>query len=297
MRVPPTLVTVAAFPIAGAALPVKGRFRLAGAWELRADGRDFHSLSGLAFDPAGRLIAITDRGVMVTIPDPGQSGAAALAAIAWDGQGQRYGYDSEAIAIDAQDRRWIAIENDNAVLRLAHGSRPSRFIRSPAMRGWTAMRGPESLALLGDGRFLILGEGYEQGEGGTFPALVFPRDPTLGDRPWRFHLAMGQDYRPVEAASLADGRVLVLGRWFGLPFRFAAALFVFDMGAAKPGATIRAKPLGRIDGPGFSDNFEGMALREGPGDGLTIWLVSDSNEAQLLQRTLLLKLETRKSAL
>ncbi len=58
-----------------------------------------------------------------------------------------------------------------------------------------------------------------------------------------------------------------------------------------------AKPLGRIDGPGFRDNYEGMALREGPGDRLTLWLASDSNDAQIIQRTLLLQLETRKSAL
>ena len=290
-------LNIDAVPIPGARLKGAGPLTLAGAWTLRADAPEFHSLSGLAIGPGGRLVAVTDRGMYLTMPKPGESGSATMEAINPDSEGGAFPADAEAVVVDADGQRWIAVESGNTIERLAGDGLPGLRAAPQAMADWRRATGPESLARLPDGRFLVIGEGVERGSAGTFPALVFEGEPAQDREPWLFHIKLSDSYRPVEAAVLGDGRVLVLGRWFGLPFRFASALYLFDMREARPAGEVTAKYIGRIDGPGISDNFEGMAVEEAADGSLTIWTVSDSNDAQIIQSTILLKLETRKSAL
>ncbi|WP_066559163.1 esterase-like activity of phytase family protein [Croceicoccus bisphenolivorans] len=297
----PVRITFA--PIDGAELSEDGPFRLAGAWDLTGDAPEFHSLSGLAIAPSGSFLAVSDRGVMVAMPRPdvgkgvGMEGRGEINALQPDGRGGFVLLDAEAVVLDHNGTVRIVIENRNEIRRLANAARQEARSRPEAMAGWTATRGPESLARLADGTFIVLGEGREKGRDGTFPALVFEGDPAAGTEPWLFHLALPGGMRPVDAVGLSDGRMLVLGRSFGPLFQFGSAIYVVDMDRAGPATKVVAKLLGRIGGPDISDNFEGMAVEEAPDGRVTIWLVSDNNDAQVIQRTILLKLETRKSAL
>ncbi|RVQ67648.1 esterase-like activity of phytase family protein [Croceicoccus ponticola] len=294
-------VNISATPLIGANLDDAGTFRLAGAWRLNGDAPEFHSLSGLAMTPSGQMMAVSDRSIAVALPRPPRMGVSVmpsvLESLSENGPGGFQMIDVEAATFSPDGTMWYVVESQNAVVRLANGDAPGAMARPPAMTDWPAMRGPESMARLPDGRFLILGEGYEQGRDATFPGLVFAGDPVEGAEPFLFHLALSNGYRPVEAVSLADGRVLVLGRKFGLPFRFASAIFTFDISEAQAATKVEARLVGRIRGRGLNDNYEGMAVEEGDSDRLTIWLVSDSNDAQIIQQTLLLKLDMRKGAL
>ncbi|GGD34836.1 esterase-like activity of phytase family protein [Croceicoccus pelagius] len=288
---------VAAEPIEGAALDEAGPLKLAGAWRLTGEASEFHSLSGLALTADGRLAAVSDRGLLITMPKPGEGDTATARALVPDGSGGFAVVDSEAIVIDEGGTTWFARENQNMISRLGEVGEKPKTVRPAAMSDWSPLRGPETLARTPDGRFMVIGEGREDGRHGTFPGLMFDSDPVEAPEPWLFHVAMPDGLRPVEAAVLSDGTVLVLGRSFGLPFRFESALYAFDLADAKPASRVDARLIGRIGGPGISDNFEGMAVEEGADGALTIWVVSDSNDAQVMQSTILLKLETRKSAL
>ncbi|WP_144097144.1 esterase-like activity of phytase family protein [Croceicoccus sediminis] len=288
---------VSAEPIEGAALSGDGPLTLAGAWRLTGGASEFHSLSGLAITQDGQLAAVSDRGLLIKMPKPGEGELATARALVPDGKGGFALIDSEAIAIGEGGETWFVSESHNMISRLgALGERPDS-VRPAAMAHWSAMRGPETLARTPDGRFIVIGEGREEGRDGTFPGLVFDGDPVAAPEPYLFHLKMPDGLRPVDAAVLSDGTVLVLGRKFGLPFRFESALYAFDLDDVGPARRVVARLIGRIDGPGLSDNYEGMAVEEGAGGALTIWIVSDSNDAQIIQRTILLKLETRRSAL
>lgn len=288
---------VEAEPLAGARLDESGPLKLAGAWRLSGGASEFHSLSGLSFDGQGNLVSVSDRGLMFDLPDPETGGIATARAIAPDRHGGFHLLDIEAIVSGEDGTTWFVVENQNGIYRFDKGAAQARSTFPALMSEWSPMRGPESLARTANGRFLVIGEGREAGRDGTFPGLIFDGDPLLSPEPWLFHIAMPDSLRPVEATVLSDGTVLVLGRSLGLPFRFESALYAFDLADAKPAGRVDARLIGRIGGPGISDNFEGMAVEEGADGTLTIWVVSDSNDAQLMQSTILLKLETRKSAL
>ena len=102
-------------------------------------------------------------------------------------------------------------------------------------------------------------------------------------------VATGLD-TPVAAAFTPDGRVLVLGRDLRFPFRFFSLITVIDPQAIRPAALVRAEPVAAIRGGALSDNYEGIAAASGADGQLTVWLVSDDNQQQILQSTKLLEL-------
>lgn len=270
--------------------------RLVGAWQLTGDPALVTGLSGLDVLPDGRLIAVGDRGAQLVIVQPGLTGPGARAGHDVRSLDQPPGLpketdDTETVAVDpATGRFWTAMETDNrVVLYAADGSRQAD-IDPVAMEQWPKNVGPEAMARLPDGRFLILGEMREKGPDRTFPVLLFPGDPLGGAEPVQAHLAMPGDYKPVGAAALPDGRVLVLGRDLRFPFSFFSLIALIDPRTIGPAALVRAKPVAAIRGGVLSDNYEGIAATSGADGQLTVWLVSDDNQQQILQSTKLLKL-------
>jgi hypothetical protein len=75
----------------------------------------------------------------------------------------------------------------------------------------------------------------------------------------------------------------------GLPPRFPVKLVVADPADITRGGVWRGREIATIDDPAISDNYEGIAIVPSEDGLLTIWLISDDNNA-LVQRTLLLKL-------
>lgn len=278
-------------------------FELRGAWQLTGDPALVTGLSGIDMLPDGRLLAVGDRGSQVVIapPGPGTGGTPpgqVVGKLALSPRHPTEIKDAEAVTVDpATGRFWTALETDNRVVRYAADGTREADADPPAMEKWPENVGPESMARLGDGRFVIVGEKRDKGRDRTFPILLFPGDPVEGGQPLLAHLAMPDNYKPVDAAPLPDGRMLVLGRTLHFPFWFDSLIAIIEPAAIKPAARVQARPVAAIRGGPLSDNYEGIAAAQGADGRLTVWLVSDDNQQQILQSTKLLELSVDPAAL
>lgn len=275
-----------------------GPFVVTGAWRLTADNPGFDSVSALGIANDGRFLAISDRGRQYRFPKPGQAGATSAAPIEltfpW---GDSAMGDCESLV---QDKRegvwWTSIENFRGIARFDRQGQV-RHVQPEAMREWPANQGAEAMVRLADGRFVVFAEAVTRGREKTIAALVFAGDPIESGEPLPIHLALEDGVRPVEATLLPDGRVLILGRRLSLPFRFVTTLSIADPAQMRIGSVWHARQIARLRDSDLSDNYEGMAVEEDSDGRLIVWLASDDNQSVIVQRSLLLRLETRKSAL
>lgn len=292
---------IGAHPIHIAATPVAlypdrpsarrvGRLRFLGGWALTSRERAFGGLSALA-RVGDHFIALSDIGAFVrfTLGDDGRVRGAAIAPLP-----TRCAYgplksdrDTEALVVD-NGRAWVSFESRNAICRLGPGRQVAvaRY-RPPAIRRWPRTGGPEAMARLPGGAFLIFSE-TGKGPDGSTDLLLFDRDPTdPAARVARFGYRAPAGFRATDAVRLDDGRLLVLNRRFGLAYGFTNALTLVDPAGAKPGQVIGGPVIARLEPPTVHDNFEGLAL--GRDRGLPVlWMVSDDNFMRW-QRTLLLE--------
>lgn len=273
-----------------------GELTITGAWQLRSGGSVFGGISALVSLGGNRLMAASDDGDIMTIDvsegrAPRVSAIRPLSAGPSTRAGTRGGRDVEALTRDgATGRIWAAFELRNQIWRFDVSARRAQgFVQPAAMRNWPANSGPEAMTRLADGRFLILSEAAAGPIGGT-DALLFAGDPVSPQTPLplRFSYLPGDMGRPTEAATLPDGRVLILHRRLSLTEGFVSTLAIADPAAITPGQLWQAREIGRFAPPTITENFEGMAItRNAP--TITIWMVSDDN-LNSFQRTLLLRL-------
>lgn len=207
--------------------------------------------------------------------------------------------DSESMAIDLTTGKiWVGFEDSNAIWRYSPGfARYEARIRSDAMRRWPANGGPESMARLPDGRFVVISEeahvrradwtGSNEERLHTRQALIFAGDPTQPGVPMRFAYAPYGRYDPSDVTALPNGDLLVLDRAFSLPFRFSARISRVDRSEVAEGRIAKGRLIATIDAPLIHDNFEGITTTRENGATI-VWIVSDDNQ-MVLQRTLLLK--------
>lgn len=266
-----------------------GPFTLAGAWHITSPGGRSGGYSALIANSPDSLVAASDTGrLMIVELERGAPVAARLKRL-----GQR-GVDKVRVDIESLTRDpasgtvWAGYEDRNAIQRLDRNFDQEAIANPPAMRGWGSNTGPEAMARLPDGRFLVI---EERERGGLHRALLFPGDPTLGTEPVEFRTEVIEGFFPVDATAMAGGRVLVLLRriaW-GMPPRFEGAIMAFDPERIAPGEVWRGRLLARLEPPLPMDNFEGMALTREADGARYLWLISDDNMMRY-QRTLLLKL-------
>lgn len=272
-----------------------GAFTLEAVWEMTSPYGGFGSYSALLPRPDGRLMAVSDSGRYLAFAPPGAPPAALESgSVVPERLRRRRDLDIEAATQDpAGSTIWLAREDSNAISRHDATFRgPRAYVRPPAMRGWGRNRGPEAMARLADGRFLVLQEGFA----GLFEmrrhhAVLFARDPLLGGKSVEFTFAGPPAFSPTDMAQLPDGRVLILMRrlvW-PLPLRFAGRIVVADPAAIRPGQPWRGREVAKLTAPLPVDNFEGLAIVPRPDGRVTVWLISDANNAAT-QRTLLWKL-------
>jgi hypothetical protein len=273
--------------------------QVAGAWVLSSANRHFGGYSALAALPDGSLLAVSDRGRRLRFTPPGRPGHEPrfdyLGAVR---PGAKASVDSEGVTYDpASGRLWVAYENRNMIVRYDARFRREAAARPAAMRDWPSNAGPETIVRLADGRFVVLAEGSPRWFAADSPALLFPSDPADGAVPERFRFEPPDGYRPVDAAPLPDGRVLILLRrvhWTLPPF-FTGKLMIADPAAIRPGERWRGELVADLARPLPTDNYEGLAIEPGRHGGATVWLISDDNTSAF-QRTLLLKLTWRPNA-
>jgi len=270
-----------------------GPLRLAGAWQLRSANAHFGSYSALTALGDGTLLAASDRGRMLRFSAPGaRPSPVRLDVFAGRAQRDKRQVDLESLARDpATGRIWAGFEVDNRIERYEAGFRRRATVRPQAMRDWRGWFGAEAMVRLADGRFIVLAEGAARWFGSAMPGLLFPSDPVAGATPERFVFVPPDGFRPVDLASLPDGRVLILLRnaGWGIVPAFSGKLMLADPAAIRAGQPWRAQLVADLVAPLPTDNYEGLAVEPDGRGGAVLWLISDDNQ-MTLQRTLLLKL-------
>lgn len=286
--------TPVALPPKAELAPHLGAFALEGIWEMTSPHGGAGGLSALLALPDGRLLAVTDYARRVVFSPPGAAPSTPVIDHVLTGRGRVLDYrDTEAATRDpATGTIWIAREDINAISRHDPDFAGYVAIRPRAMRHWARNSGAEAMVRLADGRFVVLAEGLD----GVFEnrlhrALLFPRDPLKGDRPLEFAFAGPPEFSTTDMAQLPDGRVLILMRrlvW-PLPLRFAGRIVIADPAAIRRGHVWRSTEVAKLTSSLPVDNFEGIAVAPRDDGRVTVWLISDNNNAAT-QRTLLWKL-------
>lgn len=198
--------------------------------------------------------------------------------------------DSESMTIDPDSgQAWLGFERFNTIWRYAPDfAKAERHAEPQAMAGWPENGGPEAMARLRSGAFVLLSEADgPKGKPARF-GLVFAQDPTVNPRPaFTFTYVPPAGFQPTDMAELPDGRLLILNRR-GLPFEgFTAKLALVERGAIRPGATVAGREIATFAGSVAHDNFEALAVSEEGGKPI-VWIASDDN-GNWFQRSLLLK--------
>jgi hypothetical protein len=268
---------------------------LAGAWRLSSPYTFFGGYSSLLADADGTLTATSDIGLWLRLRRPDLPGGTKhlfgkVPALPM----RRYASDIEAATSDpATGRRWYAYEALNMIQRFAPGERRGKAVRPRAMRDWPLNGGPEAMARLRDGRFVVLSEDPRWLSSGARAGLLFPFDPVDGAKPLEFTFRPPIGYHPSDMAALPDGRVVVLLRAIDPPVPpfFRGMLVVADPADIAAGKEWPWRKLADLANPLPVDNYEGLAILPET-DGVALWLISDDNLARF-QRTLLVKLHWR----
>lgn len=276
------------------AVPVRrGEMVVEGAWVLDSTNDHFGSYSGLGDLGNGTLLAISDRGRLLRFAKPGtRSRVPEFRRIGGDKFDRKTKVDAEALTIDREaGMLWIAYEGTNSIDRRNLGLGSPSQVAPVELARFGSNSGPEAMTRLPDGRFVVLAEGPRETLGTINTGVVFDRDPVDGGKGLRFALSLPQDFRPVDMATLPDGRVLVLLRklvW-GLPPSFATKLMVADPTGLKEDFKWSGRVIATLSDSALSENYEGLAIEPRSDGELVLWLISDDNNARL-QSTKLLKL-------
>ena len=176
-------------------------WQLDGAWVLRPDDPLIAGLSALVIAEPGRLLALTDSGVLVDLPRPGAGGRAAIEDLP-DGPGNphyRRFRDSESLLLHGGDR-WVTFENRHSLWRYGAGGVARRNLPN---LGWAVNAGVEAMVMTTQGLLML---------------------PEESDTALRLDSANGCSRVAIrgraggiaDAARLPDGRVVVAERVIGV---------------------------------------------------------------------------------
>lgn len=234
--------------------------RLAGAWRVSSDDARVGAISGIAID-RGRLVAITDSGVAISVAQPPGPAAPAIVRDLPSGPGDarfKRNRDSEAIAADPAGRGWwLAFENRNSLwlYDAAFDRALARIAVPAAFLDWNL--GIEGLAVSGP-RLLALPE-----SGG--------RALTLGQHGWAEVRFTFPARRISAAAALSDDSLLVIERRMTL-LGFANSVVRLDRCSGGYCLAWRKRlPLGPLD------NVEAIAVERLGSGGKRLWLATDDD--------------------
>jgi hypothetical protein len=152
---------------------------------------------------------------------------------------------------------------------------PAPLDGPPEMAALPDNEGVEAVAALTDGRLLLLAESGGAGW------LGVPGD-------WQsITWTVTDDFHPTDLIQLPNGDLVVLERRFSVLGGFAARLSLVPGATIAPGARLEGRELLRLAPPWTVDNFEGLAVGQGPNGEPMLYLISDDNFSPL-QATLLL---------
>ncbi|RDV07288.1 esterase-like activity of phytase family protein [Sphingorhabdus pulchriflava] len=270
-----------------------GALTFLNAWELRSDNSDFGGISALAVIGDSRFLAVSDAGTLIgfTLGKSDRMEDSFIAVLP-GAYGENVDYrdrDSEGMTYDATSGQiWISYEARHAVRRLSPSlGRIDGTKRLTFTKGWKANGGIEAIARLRDGRFVLFSETHQRADGSN-SAYIYSGDPIeAGSQPKQFGYRAPEGYRPTDATTLPDGRLLILNRRIGLPDGFSAKLALLDPVAIAADKAIAPQVIATLASPLLVDNMEGLAITHEDGR-IIVWMISDNNFTAL-QRTILMQ--------
>lgn len=187
--------------------------------------------------------------------------------------------DSESLTRDPDGSFRVGFESDNAIWRYTPDfTRALSHAKPGAMQGWNRNGGPESLVRVRDGPLAVISETSRWPDQPGRAAFVFVTDPALPTyRGFRFTYRPAPGFDPSDATVLPNGDLLVLERWWAIPYRFRSRVALVRRAAIQPEAVVSGIEVGRIAPPWPTENYEGIsAAREGK--ATVLWLVSDNDQ-------------------
>lgn len=189
--------------------------------------------------------------------------------------------DAEAMVCDSPTRRVIGFERQHR-LWVYDGDTVAALPIPPSARMLGSNEGIEGLARLSDGRLFMVAEGAQDAKRG--PAWVQTADGSGWEE---LTLLRSEGFQPTGLATLPDGDVLLLERFYSPERGAAARISLIRKAQIQVDAEIRPTELARIAPPLTVDNFEGIAVAPATDGGTLVFLLSDDN-FNPAQRTLLL---------
>ncbi|MEP3052030.1 MAG: esterase-like activity of phytase family protein [Erythrobacter sp.] len=263
---------------------VEGPLALTGAWTLSSRNDHFGGYSALIWLGDDRLLAGSDRGrlleIMLGVEGPVAEGAK-LSFVPGRGETKREFSDLEALTIDhSTGTIWAAFESRNIIERRDAQGKVTRR-RPPEIGEWSANSGPESLVRFADGRFLLLAEGFSNEDITDRAGLLFASDPAEVTQSTAFRFGSPSRFRPVDAALLPSGEVMILLRRvrYTFPATFDAMLMQADPAEIEADAVWTGEIVARISGEHFGENLEGITFvpdADNPAAG-SLYLIADDN--------------------
>ncbi len=251
----------------------------------------------------GELTAVSDRGYWLRVqaeqPPPNEPGPDGVTLSeprfgvlpGLDGAPLRRGQmrDAEEIVALPDGGHLVTFEREHRLWLYPPAdppfSAPPVAVPLPDNHGAAYNSGFEAMARLPDGRLILLLEG-DSGHGRTTGWIGTPAgSATTFD--WQpLELALSGGYRPTGAAVAANGDLLVLERYFAIPFGFASRVRRIPAETLAAGAVLDGPVVLDLGQPPVNDNFEGIAAAALPDGSTRVVLISDDNYSGL-QRTLL----------
>lgn len=267
-----------------------GALEYLGGWALSSDSSRFGGLSALHVE-GNAVTALSDSGTLFRFALPAGRGREPLRIDPLgDGPGpatRKSNRDTESMVLLGPWLR-VGFEKHNMIWRYRTTDLAPAASARPALMGrWRANSGAEGMTRLADGRFLVMSEGSSD-NAPLSDVVMFDGDPAeLGTHSTLLHYRRVPGYRVSDAATLPDGRLLILNRRFEWLEGFSLVVSIADARALRPGATIAPREIARLQPPLTIDNMEGVSVTVENGRTI-VWLTSDDNFFPL-QRTLLLK--------
>ena len=173
---------------------------------------------------------------------------------------------------------------------------PTGYLKLPAdAKRMQDNQGIEAIAVLqggpGKGSIVAFPERFTRGSG-YHTGWIW-----IGNEPHKFQLQDLDGFNITDAASLPDGSLLVLERYFRWSEGVKMRLRLIRAGEIAPGARITGRTLFQGDASYEIDNMEGLSVHRSVDGDTIVSMISDDNFNHLLQRTLFLQFVLREDGL
>ncbi|MCZ6874724.1 MAG: esterase-like activity of phytase family protein [bacterium] len=267
-------------------------------FKLSSIDKRFGGLSGLAIQPDGSVLyVVSDHGhaLSVRLKHDQQRrlvgfGDWTIMPLKTPGGGVVGGelQDAEALVRKADGSFLVAFEGLHRIWHYPDLlSIPHPILTPPDLQQAPRNGGIEAMAMLPDGRLLVLTEGYKNAHG-DYKGWIIHRD-----RFSPLSYARTRGFKPTDLAVLKHD-VFVLERHYFSFFGASVRIRHLAGNHIQAGAHLRGREVLHLQHPLTVDNFEGMAVEDSKRFGTLIYLISDDNFSPL-QRTLLLQFRLESS--